>query len=254
MALMLAEMLRKEFAVRTEAAAYERFRQKELDERDRRERKRDEIESHAEEALDFAMAFVAVSEAEIQDFRIELDTYDAATVEALQLNEVQLTATRERLEKIFAKAHVLPDGRRVFKTEDGQRVFDEHGQELSADDIAPQEIEDWRPRWEPTKEAIDQLEELKRERADLLEFQGKLDSARDRLDAGDLSREEFETLREDLKSDMPDAVRSLLPEEHASVDAKQTAAPALPDIDLDIEDDMVPTIAAGKFAAPLPGG
>lgn len=249
MVLMLAERLREEFAVRAEAAAYERFRRQELDERDRRERKRDEVENHADDAMDVAVAFVAVSEAEIGEFRAELDAYDPATVEALQINDINFDRARERLDAIFARAHVLPDGRRVFKTEDGLRVFDEFGRELEAEEIEPDEIADERPRWEEAKESIDDVKALERERADLLAYQQKLDEARERLDAGDLSRDEFERLREQLKTDMPPAVRELLPEA-AKPKVEAAAAPA-PQVKLDIDDDMVPTVGASKL--PMPG-
>ena len=45
-----------------------------------------------------------------------------------------------------SQAYLLPDGRRVFKTEDGSRVFDEHSIEVT--DFDPETIEDWRPRRE----------------------------------------------------------------------------------------------------------
>jgi hypothetical protein len=167
MALAISEMLRREFAVRAEAATYEHFRQRELDERKRRQRE-DDAERGVEDAMDIALAVISVAEAD--EFRIQLDTYDTATVEALQLNDVALAHVRDRLDKLFAKAHVLPDGRRVFKTKDGARVFDEHGQELRAEEIDPQEIVDERPRWKAVKAEMDQLEELERERANILEY------------------------------------------------------------------------------------
>lgn len=250
MALAISELLRREFAVRAEAATYERFRKQELDERQRRERD-EKAEQGAEDANDIALAVISVAEAD--EFRVELDTYDTATVQALQLNDVELSRVQDRLEKLFAKAHVLPDGRRVFKTEDGTRVFDEHGQELRTEEIAPDEIADERPRWETAEAEIDKLEALKQERADILDYQQKLDAARERLDAGDMTKDEFEQLRKDLKAEMPDAVREVLPEQ-AKDPAPQNDATTAAGIVLDIEDDMVPTAAGRKLPVPgMPG-
>jgi DNA repair ATPase RecN len=141
--------------------------------------------------------------------------------------------------KQLGKAHVLPDGRRVFETEDGLRVFDEHGRELDASTISPEEIEDSRPRWETAKQAIDRLDALTQEREHLLVYQEKLDHARERLDAGDLTREEFDNLRDELKDDMPESVREQLSELEQE---QETAAEpdATPAEELKISDDMVP--------------
>ncbi|MBX3568392.1 MAG: hypothetical protein KF914_10060 [Rhizobiaceae bacterium] len=247
MALAMSEMLRREFAVRAEAAAYERFRQRELDDRKRRDRE-NSAERGADDSMDIALAVISVAEAD--HFRVELDTHDAATVEALQINDAQLVQARARLEKLFAKAHVLPDGRRVFKTEDGTRVFDENGQELRSEQIDPGEIGDERPRWEAAKTVIEENKALEKERADILDYQQKLDEARKRLDAGDMTKGEFDQLRKELKAEMPDAVREVLPE-HAKEPAVQADANAAIDIELDIADDMVPTAAAPK--PPMPG-
>lgn len=248
MALVVADMLRREFAARSEAAVYERIRRQEFDDRKRRDREeKKERDQRIEDDLGVILAVVTT--AEVQAFRVELDAYDVATVEALQLNEAELAQVQDKLEKLFAEAHVLPDGRRVFKTEDGARVFDEHGAELPAEEIAPQDIEDWRPKWETVNGVIQERKALERQRTEILEYQQKLDDARERLDAGDLDRKEFDELRKDLKAQMPDAVRAQLPEAEKKPAAPEAAA--LPNIELEIEDDMVPTmLVAAKAPAP----
>lgn len=202
--------------------------------------------------MDIALAVISVAEAD--EFRVDLDMYDAATVEALQLNEVDVAQARKHLDMLMDKAQVLPDGRRVFKTEDGTRVFDEHGREIAAEEIQPNEIADSRPRWEAVEFARKHLDGLEHERADILEYQQKLDEARERLDAGDMTQSEFDKLRKDLKTEMPDAVRELLPEHAQEPALKADAKTAAVDIELDIEDDMVPTNAAAKLPVPgMPG-
>ncbi len=222
-------------------------RQHKIAEKERRERK-EQMEGEAAEFMDFAMAMITIDEA--IEFRIELDTYDAATIAALQENERQLIETREEMDRLLAKAHVLPDGRRVFKTEDGLRVFDEHGNELFDDVIAPQEIDDKRPRWEKFETQWQRLETLEHERTDILDYQQKLDDARERLDEGGLTRGEYEQLREDLKAEMPGAVRAQIPDLARDHDAEAAPSSVTAGIDLDITDEMVPSSSP---AGPTPG-
>lgn len=137
---------RLEFAKRAEwrrddeRRTFDQARQREgKDKRQKREREADQ------EALLDAMLAVMSTETDIANFYTQLDSYDAATVEALMENNEQLKAVREELKILLDQAFVLPDGRRVFKTEDGVRVFDEHGVEVK--DIDPDSIESWRPSW-----------------------------------------------------------------------------------------------------------
>lgn len=179
-------------------------------------------------------------------FRVELDSYDTATIAALQENERELAAVRERLDGLLLKAHVLPDGRRVFKTEDGRRVFDEFGSELDVTTIDPDLIGDERPRWESYQPYFERSQELTLERDEILEYQSRLDAARERIDAGEISREEFDELRDELKTAMPDAVRAQVPELAAEVTMDtDLAGPFLSgpaaDTGLAIDDDMIPS-------------
>ncbi|MCA1241476.1 hypothetical protein LC092_03390 [Stappia stellulata] len=219
-----------------------------LHEERERKAKAEKAENDMSDMLDAAV--LVVTAAEIADFRVELETYDAATVAALQENGLALEQVRDRLDAMLARAHVLPDGRRVFKTEDGLQVFDEHGNAIEAQTIAPQEIDDARPRWEAYKATFDEEQHLTQERMDLLDYQARLDGARDRLDAGDLSREEFDALREDLKEHAPDAVRARVPGLQLDAGAERDLASGRADPaaaeDLSISPDMIST-------GPIPG-
>lgn len=110
--------------------------------RDLRERREQQDEIEADEAEFVDMALSIVSAEVIADFRVELDTYDEATTAALQDVVERLDIAQQRVDDILEQAHVLPDGRRVFKTKDGLRVFDEHGVELAPSEIDPDEIAD----------------------------------------------------------------------------------------------------------------
>lgn len=234
---MTAGTLARVFKGSSEAAYQQMLLREKTAERERRER-RDDLDNKSAELMEFAVAMISSTEA--SEFRIELDHYDAATIEALQRNEMELTRVEQKLDEMFAKAYALPDGRRVFKTEDGLRVFDENGQELDGSIIDPDMIEDFRPRWEPVKDTIDRRDALATERAEILDYQEKLDEARQRLDDGDLTREEFDNLRETLKADMPEAVRTQIPELQ---EANLSVTPEVPTVseDLAISADMIPS-------------
>lgn len=250
MQLRTAGGLGKVFSGSTDAAAYQKFvlRQSE-EERKRRDRK-DDVRDDETEFLDMAMAIVSSSE--IDAFKVDLDRYDTATVEALQENQIELAAVRERMDQLLGQAHVLPDGRRVFKTQDGLRVFDEHGIEVEAATIDPDAIEDSHPRWEQYKPEFDRANELIAQQTEQLQYQSKLDDARERFDAGKLTRTEFDELRDELKADMPQAVRAKIPGMEAEQNPALSASLSQAE-ELDIGDDMIPTTPGFK-ASPLAFG
>jgi hypothetical protein len=252
MELLTSGGLGKVFRGSADALAYQKlFARQQEEQRLRRDRDEDLKQDEAE-FLDFVMATVSADD--VAEFKGEVTRYEVATVEALQKNEEQMELSRERIEALLGKAHVLPDGRRVFKTEDGQRVFDENGTELDANIIEPDAIADERPHWESYKAEKDQLNALERERTDILDYQEKLDTARERLDSGEMTRKEFDELREELKAEMPDAVRAHVPgmEANQEANADRNAEPLIEE--LDITDDMVPSSLSSKIPAPGLGG
>ena len=165
----VAGALRSEFKMRSEAAALLRERHLHAlrEERVRRERRDDQRDVADQDFLDLAVTMLTVSE--IATFRAELDMYETASVIALQENERALEAAQRQVEEILLRAHVLPDGRRVFKTEDGTRVFDEFGVEIEASVITPESIADERPRYETYEAARDARDHLRQERKAILD-------------------------------------------------------------------------------------
>lgn len=205
-----------------------------FDERERERRKEESLEGERRDIEFMAVVetVLATSE-EIAAFRVELDEYDTKTVEALMENREALEAARKRIEAMLEDAYVLPDGRKVFKTKDGLRVFDQNGQALPAETIDPNQIDNKKPRWEEFKEAVDEGARLAREREQLLTYQAKLDKARELLDKGEITYKELESLKADLAEGMPDTVRTKLDRDKPKADAspaRETAAakPALP--------------------------
>lgn len=219
---------------REEILYREKMKRFEARERERRE----EVRIHDRKVERDAMATFQAALAPARDviaFRHQLDDYDARTVEALMDNREAFAQLREKMDRMLGKAHVLPDGRRVFKSEDGQRVFDEHGQQLSLDTIDPNSIDDKKPKWEPFKALLDNATRLDAEQKELLDYQAKLDAARERLDKGEITNGELDQIRTDLATSMPDAVREKLGLEKpkAEVAAHAAAKTQAPPNDMD---------------------
>lgn len=166
-----------------------------------------QIEEQSEEALlDFAVAVIVATEIEIQTFQSKLDTYDEATVIALMENQELLDAVNERIADMLSRAYILEDGRRVFKTEDGKRVFDEHGEQIDEAIIHPDVIADDKPTWEAFSKSQDERATLLQEREGLIEYQEKLDDARESSNADSFTKEELDELEAELEADMPQAI------------------------------------------------
>lgn len=72
-------------------------------------------------------------------------------------------------------------------------------------------IEDWRPRSEKIFSLYDEQAKLDQIHSDLLDYQEKLDDARERADGNEMTQDELNDLSDDLKQTMPDAVRRQLP-------------------------------------------
>ena len=220
---------------------------RENQERERRE-KQDALRDDASDMFDFAAAMITTEQADA--FRAELDAYDAATVDALFANEKALDAINDQLQAILLQAHVLEDGRRVFKTEDGTQVFDEFGHEVDADTLSPDEIGDNRPTWEQFSDLLDRRESLQAERGKLLDYQAELDEARVRLDSGEMTQEEYDRLRERLANDAPESVRARLgheaPEQATTTPSQDLAAPVNLDADLAAMATPRPFIPGGQ--------
>lgn len=145
---------------------------------------------------------------QIADFEERIQRDLVASTEALLRNEEQLVAAESAYRSHLDQAHVLPDGRRAFKTEDGQRAFDEHGNELSEDELDPDEIRDNRDRWEVFEATRDRRAELLDERDQILEYEDALETAKDEVDKGDMTEERLQALEKELDAATPAALRT----------------------------------------------
>lgn len=170
--------------------------------------RRDTVDDKAEQnASAFASVVVMATTAQIEEFEIKLDSYDEATVIALMENQDLLDAVSARIDALLAQTYVMDDGRRVFRTEDGTQVFDELGGEISAEELNPDLIDPSYPTWEAFSAEVDQKQELTQQRTEILEFQEKVDAAREQIADGEISEADLEALDADLLDSMPLAVR-----------------------------------------------
>lgn len=218
------------------SAAYRRDQElffKETEKRLKEDRVADRIDADAAELATMA---VLATETEIAEFRAELDEYRTATTEALLENERELAKVRAEIDDMLERAYVLPDGRRVFKTKDGLRVFDEHGVELGNEIIDPDAIEEWRPHADGYLDRRAVESGLVSEREGLLSIEHQIDAADERAKSGEMTRDELEEFRDELEESMPLAAR------RKPADYKEPVVTEIAPVEeLDISDDMVPT-------------
>lgn len=169
---------------------------------------RDTVEDKAEQnASAFASAVVMATATQIEAFEIKLDSYDEATVIALMENQELMDAVNARIDALLAQAYVMDDGRRVFRTEDGEQVFDEFGGEVSVEELNPDLIDPSYPTWEAFSAEVDQRQELTQQRTEILEFQEKVDAAHEQIADGEISEADLDALDAELLDAMPLAVR-----------------------------------------------
>lgn len=184
--------------------------------------RRKEVTEAESEGLD---AMSAPAAAELHQIKRErLEALEAANAAALTRNAEEMEIARAQIVDLLERALTLPDGRRVFRTEDGARLIDEHGEEVPADEIDPGSISDAHPTWEEYQAAREEEARLEQEREELLERQEELDQAREKLDAGNLTVEELDALEADLGPSMADLGRS--------ADASTEPAPRAQDLQL----------------------
>jgi len=189
---------------------------------------------------------------QITAFKARLDTYDTATVEALMNNEHQLRDVRERIQNMLLEAHVLPDGRRVFRTRDGKQVFDEFGKELGPDTIRAGDIDGRKPAWEDFRGLQETEVKLEDERKQLQDYQQKLDDARTKANEGNLTNDDLDRMDKELEKSMPKAVRDIVQRNEAQHQQIGTETPSQDATDLS-PDSPPKSDRRGGFASPGPG-
>lgn len=208
-------LYRQEFAKRAEWRREDerRFLEKLKTENEKEKKRERERQEHQEEQLLEMVVAVLATETQVREFTFKLDAYDTAIVEALNENDEQMVLVRRDLEALLDRAYVLPDGRRAFKTEDGTRVFDEHGKEVF--DLDPDLIDETHPYWQQYEGPFKQKFALDEKREELLEFQKQADDARSELQKGEMTKDRLEELEKILAKNAPDEVRRRMDQDAA---------------------------------------
>ena len=145
---------------------------------------------------------------DIAAFDTKLTHYENLTTAEIMRLQEQLVVLLGKREEMLANAHVLPDGRRVFKTEDGTQVFDEHGNEVGSDVIDPNDIDNSRPSWEVFSSNEGKIQAFEKQLTEMQEFQTRLDDIRERFDKGNITADELKTLEKELERSVPLSLRA----------------------------------------------
>ncbi len=190
---------------------------------ERREEISDQLE---EDALSLAADVIMATQIQIEEFEARLDAYDEATVIALMENQEKLDDINRRLSEVeiriqdmLDRAYVMEDGRRVFLTADRTQAFDEQGTEISRDELDFGLVPKSNPTWESISGAFSEQDELLAEykktaleRQQILEFQEKVDQARERVADGELTKDDLDDLDAELADAVPPSVKAHMPD------------------------------------------
>ncbi len=216
---------------RNKVRAEQNRQQQDQHNRDQKHKKDTRLEQTEDNTASFANAAAVVvpaSQERIATFETDLTLYETATVEALMKNARQMEIVHAQMEALLAQAHVMDDGRRVFRTQDGTQVFDEFGQQVSREEIHPDVIPDSAPFWEEYSPIYSNKNRLSAERQNLLAYQDRLDAARDTIAEGNITEADLDALQTSLANDMPDPIRRLLPTNHPAAQIGAEAGIATP--------------------------
>lgn len=190
-----------------------------------RSHRQDLTQQQEETIIGLAAEAIAATQIQIREFEAKLDIYETATVEALEVNQLKLDEITKSLSDIelhiqflLDRAYVMEDGRRVFLTENRTQAFDETGVEVNNNELDFDLVPESNPTWESLSGAFAQRDVLKQEfkaleteRSDILDYQEKLDAARDKVADGDITTNELDDLDAELSDAMPPSVKAQIP-------------------------------------------
>ncbi len=156
----------------------------------------------------------------------EIMHQQALTIEEIQKLQDLLDIAKAEHQVLLNNAHVLHDGRRVFKTKDGKHVYTEDGTELGKDVIDPDAISNDKTFYEAQQKSLKKIESLK-----------------NRLDAKHQKLERLDKDAETLNSD------DLTPDKLDAIEGRLEVSKLEPTLDeeLNLNPDFLPPSAAPQF-------
>lgn len=171
-----------------------------------------------EEQKRFSEQMEALRE-QTKQFQEQMDRLDQACAEALLENDEKLRIAREELDRIREHAYeiTMPDGTVAKVYRDGDTVRNDGGEEISQELVKPADVSDDPMQWTHRKEAKETVDRLEQARQHILQYQQKIEVAKERQQAGGLSGEDLEKATAELKRAMPDEVRSKFEERKAGM-------------------------------------
>ena len=184
------------------------------------EKRTDRAEKLEDELLSIATEVILATEIQIEAFNIKLDQYDEATVKALMENQIALDSIQATIELMLNDAYSMEDGRRVFKTENGEQVFDEFGNSVTAEELDFGLIPENAPTWEEWQGALQTKNDLTVQRTEIMEFQEKVDETREKVRTGQFTSDEIDSFENELNSEAPPSVKAQMPGFENIPDAK----------------------------------
>lgn len=187
----------------------------------------------------------------------EINTLSEATQIALSNARQEAQQAAEELREIQDRATTLPDGRRVYRDEDGN-VYTEDGNRLSPDQAAGIQWAEGATTWNEYLNARKRQQETAQNVEDIERYRDRIEALRQRLQSatpGNPSQEELERLESELDQGMPAAVRKerdRLMSERPEPESR-AAVIARADVNLSESDlQSVPSAAVPKVAMPSP--
>lgn len=187
---------REEFA----RVARKQLEERQTVERDRTRRKEREAEARDDDLAGDILVTVASAE-RIEQFTNRLDRYDSQLMDMLLENERMLVEVRKEREIMLQNAATLPDGRRVFRSEDGTRVEDEFGKDVT-DEVDPNYIDPELPALE-LYEALDARDAaILAHNEQINALQTRLDEGRDRAASGEATDAELDEFEADFEASL----------------------------------------------------
>lgn len=163
----------------------------------------------ADDALEFALMAQQSYEALLNDTWDRLRDAETAADRALQRVQDELTASTGALQTTLDRAATLPDGTRVFRDEAGQ-VWTEHHEAVDPALAASIEWQGYEPSYETFTIRQDAVNHDQQRLDAIRGYQVTLGEYRERMDEGDLSRDELEAITEQIEAEMPTEVREEL--------------------------------------------
>lgn len=163
----------------------------------RNKRVKREAEDDQNDFVDLVQMIMASDES-ITRFQDKIDEFRNNTVQNILDYQNQLDELKAEKAALLGNAHVLPDGRHVFRTEDGKNVFDEEGHKVDPDVITPSKISAKSTSWDHFSANRDETDKVKSKLNKEVTTLEKIDELQVELDNGKPTADKLKELNEQL--------------------------------------------------------